>query len=140
MGLLLNCSFCFLESPSHSQIGTLHNLPLLATGSTSKYKDLSTGIAGDFALTRMFQHVDGYSYSPKYNIMSKPQIKYLQATKVAYRLDPTSEAVGLRLVFWSITQNGNNTLVSFNNESLAILEGVKANTLIDSAFTAFTVI
>lgn len=40
----------------------------------------------------------------------------------------------------SITQNGNDTLVSFNNESLAILEGIKANTLIDSTFNAFTVV
>lgn len=34
-----------------------------------------------------------------------------------------------------ITQDGNNTLLGFDNEFLAILTGVQANTLIDSAFT-----
>lgn len=54
--------------------------------------------------------------------------------------DSIGLASGITFGQLSITQDGNNTLVSFNNESLAILEGVKANTLIDSAFNAFTVV
>jgi len=43
---------------------------------------------------------------------------------------------GLTFRQLSITQDGNNTRVGFDNESLAILTGVQTNILIDSAFTS----
>lgn len=49
-------------------------------------------------------------------------------------------AGGLTFGQLSITQDGSNTLVGFGKESLAILTGLQANTLIDSASTAFTVV
>lgn len=54
--------------------------------------------------------------------------------------DSIGLACGMTFGQLSIIQDGNNTLVSFNNESLAILEGVKANTLIDSTFNAFPIV
>ena len=40
----------------------------------------------------------------------------------------------------SITQDGDNTLIGFDDESLAILSGVEANTLTDGVFTPITAV
>ena len=47
---------------------------------------------------------------------------------------------GLRFGELSITPDGNNTIVGFDNQSLAILTGVQANTLTDSVFIPSTVV
>ncbi|NEQ22084.1 MAG: DUF4347 domain-containing protein [Microcoleus sp. SIO2G3] len=47
---------------------------------------------------------------------------------------------GLAFDLLSITQNGSDTFIDYNDETLALLAGVQANDLISSAATTFTII